>query len=404
MTLRLAALAQGKSLRLAALAQGKKMVLASAFACVVAAGIAWPDRVLSHGSITTTVLFDREIVRVLNDHCVMCHMEQGLAFPLETYEQTWLSRQAMRTSVLRRHMPPWAAVPGYGTFANANNLTLREYQFVISWVEGLGPRNAGKVFLNVANATPSTEPVRATAEHITHWRTEADVKVQLPATFVAARQADSIVNVTVDLKLPGARSVRAIEYMPGDRRVLRAAVFTLEQTGQWLGSWTPWSGFVTTPPGAAFRLPANARVITQLHYRGTSENVIDRGTLGLSFAPQGSAQAISDVVFRESAAVRASKGPHTVRATTRLAASTAVWALVPRVAAGLASVQVMARTPDGGTNILLFARNPPAEWPTPYILARPVLLPAGTELSVSARYDNAPPADPVLLTVSRFAP
>jgi hypothetical protein len=400
------------TLRLAALAQGKKRVLAGAFACVVAAGIAWPDRVLSHGSITTTVLFDREIVRVLNDHCVMCHMEQGLAFPLETYEQTWLSRQPMRTSVLRRHMPPWAAVPGYGTFANANNLTLRESQFVTSWVEGLGPRNAGKVFLNVANAAP-TEQVRAMAAHITHWRTEPDVKIELPPTNVPARQADSIVSVTVDLKLPAARRVRAIEYMPGDRRVLRAAVFTLEQTGQWLGSWTPWSGFVTAPQGAAFRLPANARVITQLHYRGTSENVIDRGTLGLSFAPTGSAQTISDVVLREASAARTrraplsgapSNSPHTAHATTRLAASTYVWALVPRVAAGLASVQVTARTPDGGTNILLFARNPPVEWPTPYILVRPALLPAGTELSVSARYDNAPPADPVLLTVSRFAP
>jgi hypothetical protein len=331
-------------------------------------------------------------------------MEQGLAFPLETYEQTWLSRQAVRTSVLRRHMPPWAAVAGYGTFANANGLTLRESQFVTSWVEGLGPRNAGKVFLNVANATPSTEQVRATAAHLNHWRTEPDVRVALPPTTVPARQADSIVSVTLDLKLPAARSIRAIEYMPGDRRVLRAAVFTLEQTGQWLGSWTPWSGLVTAPQGAAFRLPANARVIAQLHYRGTSENVVDRGTLGLSFAPAGSAQTISDVVLREAPAARASNGSRTARASTRLSASTYVWALVPRVAAGLASVQVTARTPDGGANVLLFARNPPVEWPTPYILARPVLLPAGTEVSVSARYDGAPPTDPVLLTASRFAP
>jgi hypothetical protein len=190
--------------------------------------------------------------------------------------------------------------------------------------------------------------------------------------------------------------------MPGDRRVLRAAVFTLEQTGQWLGSWTPWSGFVTAPQGAAFRLPANARVVAQLHYRGTQENVVDRGTLGLSFGPQGPTRAISDLVLLEAPASRASKGPRTAHAATRLSANTYVWALVPRVAAGLASVQVTARTPDGGTNILLFAKDPPVEWPTPYIMARPVPLPAGTELSVSAKYDNAPPADPVLLTVSRF--
>ena len=113
--------------------------------------VAWPRPVQSHGSLTTTVLFDREIVRILNERCVMCHAEKGLAFPLVTYEQTWLQGRAMRSSVLRRHMPPWSAVAGYGEFINDNHLTLRESQFLVSWVEGLGPRNAGKVFLNVVD-------------------------------------------------------------------------------------------------------------------------------------------------------------------------------------------------------------------------------------------------------------
>ena len=60
----------------------------------------------------------------------------------------------MRTEVLRRHMPPWAAVPGYGEFANDNGLTLREAQFLVSWVEGLGPRNAGSTFLKFLWARP----------------------------------------------------------------------------------------------------------------------------------------------------------------------------------------------------------------------------------------------------------
>ena len=46
----------------------------------------------SHETLTTTVLFDREIVRILDSHCVMCHVENGPSFPLETYEQTWLRR------------------------------------------------------------------------------------------------------------------------------------------------------------------------------------------------------------------------------------------------------------------------------------------------------------------------
>src|SRR2546430_10838465 len=109
-----------------------------------------PNGSSAHETLTTTVLFDREIVRILNKHCVMCHTESGPSFPLETYEQTWLQGRKIRADVIARHMPPWSAVPGYGQFANENSLTLRETQFIVSWVEGLGPRNAGTVFTNPA--------------------------------------------------------------------------------------------------------------------------------------------------------------------------------------------------------------------------------------------------------------
>src|SRR5881227_2654654 len=97
---------------------------------MVLAGLLLPHRVLSHDALTTTVLFDREIVRILNGHCVMCHDANGPAFPLNTYEQTFLLRREIRVGAISRHMPPWAAVSGYGEFANDNSLTLREIQFL----------------------------------------------------------------------------------------------------------------------------------------------------------------------------------------------------------------------------------------------------------------------------------
>ena len=364
----------------------------------------WPQRVQTHGSVTTTVLFDREVVRVLNDHCVMCHMEGGLAFPLETYEQTWRRGQAIRTSVLRHHMPPWSAVAGYGSFANENRLTVREAQFVISWVEGLGPRNAGKVFLNVANPDAARQPeVRAAYPHAGHWMIGTpDLTRELAPTTVQAQQGDAVVRTVVDLGLDRERRVDAIEYMPGDRRVVRAAVFTLAGTGQWLGSWTPWYGFVKAPAGSAFRLPAGARVAAEIHYRGTTETVVDRGTIGLTLADAGAGAArdISDLVLVAGSAGRLKAAP--LRARVRLAADTYVWALQPRLVPGLSSLQVTARKPDGRTDILLFAQEISTEWPTPYLLDRPVLLAKGTELTVSAHYASEPPADRTLLTISRY--
>src|SRR6478672_48151 len=110
-----------------------RFVVASALAA--AAVLSWPATALPHETVTTTVLFEREIVRILNEHCVMCHVERGPSFPLATYEQVWLARRKISAEVLARHMPPWAALPGYGRFANENVVTLREAQFIVSWME-----------------------------------------------------------------------------------------------------------------------------------------------------------------------------------------------------------------------------------------------------------------------------
>jgi hypothetical protein len=240
-------------------------------ALVVAFAIVWPRTVETHGSLRTTVLFDREIVRLLNDRCVMCHVDGGLAFPLETYEQTWLQGRAMRSSVLRRHMPPWPAVAGYGEFINDNHLTLRESQFLVSWVEGLGPRNAGKVFLNVVDPKAAAPlEIRATP-HRDHWQLgEPDLTRRLTPMTIEARSLDVVRRSVVDLDLTSARQARALEFMPGDRRVVRAATFSLEGTGQWLGSWTPWHSFVSLPDDVVYRLPAKARIVVDIHYRGTN--------------------------------------------------------------------------------------------------------------------------------------
>lgn len=362
----------------------------------MACWIGWPRLARSHGSITTTVLFDREIVRILDSHCVMCHSDESLAFPLSTYEQTWVRGRDIRTQILRRHMPPWSAVAGYGMFVNDNNLSVRETQFMVSWVEGLGPRNAGTVFLNVARPDAASTEVRAEA-HVGHWQLgEPDLSRPLTPTRVEPGQSDFVQRVVVDPGLMSEQQMRALEYQPGDRRVVRAATFFVEGTGQWLGSWTPWYGFVKLPDGVSARLPARSRIVADVHYRSTDRPVVDRGTLGLFFTPKPSAVS-SDVVL-EAKAISSDK----LRATTRLSRDTRVWALRPDLVPGIASIEVSARTPDGGTEILLLARNPGIEWPTPYIMKAPRLLRRGTEVSFVVQKPSASAGGRMRLTMSRY--
>jgi hypothetical protein len=168
--------------------------------------------------------------------------------------------------------------------------------------------------------------------------------------------------------------------MPGDRRVVSAAVFSLEGTGQWLGSWTPWHPFVSVPDGVAYRLPARSRIVVDVQYRGTSNAQVDRGTLGVFFSDAPRSKAATDLVL--DAVPR--EGTRVLTGRARLSGDTFVWAIQPEVVPGLSTIEVSARRPDGGTDVLLALTEPSIEWPTPYLLKTPRRLARGTVVSVVA--------------------
>jgi len=327
-----------------------------------------------HETVNTTVLFDREIVRILNSHCVMCHADGGPSFPLETYEQAWLQRRKMSAEVIGRHMPPWPALSGYGHFKNENVVTLRESQFLVSWMEGLGPRNAGKVFTNTSDpSAPKTVAVKAHADFGAWHLGKPDLVKVVPAS------------TTIDLGLTAERRLRAFEFKPADRRSAHAAVFSIKETGQWIASWTPWQGFVELPRGVSYRLPAGAHLVASIQGAGGGE-------IGLFFETAPDGRSVSDLVVDATGRTR-------LHGETTLQADTTLLALRPDVTSGIKSVEVSARTPDGGTQVLLFAKEFAAEWPTPFIFAAPLALRRGTTIAVSA-YGEAPVLRTTISTVS----
>ena len=354
--------------------------------CLVTSWIFWPRPAFAHSSVVTTVQFDREIVHILNNHCVMCHVENGPAFPLVTYEQTYAKRYEMRMDALNRHMAPWAAVAGYGDFANANDLARSEIDFIASWAEGFGPRNNGAVATGIAIMTAKPKAIQAHFDS-SRWKLGTpDLVLPLPENTIERQPAGEIKRTVIDPKLASERWVRGLEFQPGDRRVVHAVFFTIQETGQWIGSWTPWYGFVSLPKGLAYRLPAGSHIVAEIHYYGSNERVVEHGSLGLYFADQPSVRMISDLVFHQEGDVREDAAAHRYRAVMNLAEDVNVLALRPDVQSGARSVEVAAKTPGGVTQVLLVARDFSTAWPTPYILKRSVALPKGTSLSVTEYY------------------
>ena len=369
----------------------RRVALAAAACALVLAWALRPVGGLAHVTTTNTVVFEREIVRILEAHCVACHAEGGATPSLVTYEQTWLAREAVLAAVLDRSMPPWPAVSGYGDFSNENRLTARERQFIVSWVEGLGPRNAGERFSNTGGAPEEAVAVEASTERSRMDLGAADVVLALASPALGAADRAREAEVIVQTGLTSERSLRAIEFNPGVAVELRAASFFLEGSDQWLGSWTPWHGFMTLPEGVAYRLPPGARIRAELRYageRGAS------GELSLFFADSSAGEPLqpAELELEASAELLGSAVGLRLHAEERVDGDTRILAILPDLAPGARTLEVSVRRADGSTDILLYANfvatDFSAEWPTPFVLREPVVVPAASVLRATAYFDN----------------
>jgi len=347
-----------------------------------------PGDAFSHNPVTTTVTFNKEIASLFERRCLACHTDGGMAMSLATWADARPWAVAIKEEVLARRMPPWSAERGYGLFANDTALTSREFDFLLSWIDGGVPRGEGAdpSYLDLSGNWNLGQPDRVVTSE-----TGATVEARRPAGVMEFR---------LDPRLDEDRWIRAIDYKPGDRRVARAAFFSIAGTGQYLGAWTPWHPATGFPDGLAFRLPAGARIRVEVLERGIDTTVVDRPSLALYFAPPPVAPVTNLVLEAEGAAAEsASAGARRVHAELDVPAETRVLSLRPELSPGGRSLEVRARRPDGSVEVLLWIRDFRHDWQTPYVMRQPVLLPPGSRLRATGSFDAQTPRPRLAVTL-----
>ena len=360
--------------------------------CLVAVGfglvLVWTllsRPVYSHNPTTTTVLFNREITTLLQRKCVQCHADGKLAMPLVTFAQTRPWAEAIKEETLSRRMPPWPAERGFGAYSNDIGLTPREFEFLISWIDGGVPEG--------------TDPAPALVDHVDHWTLGMPDVVTSPATPAAidARSAPAFRHVTIDTGLARDAWIRAIDFKP-DARVTRAAFFSVDGGGQYLGGWTPWQSTTELPAGAAFKLPARARIAIDIMYSGGSQPVTDKPQLALYFA---TASPPTPVITTTVRAIADTKTPARFVAEFKATDARALVSMRPELPAATRSLEIKLTRPDGSRDVLLWMKDARQIWPTPYVFKKPVELPAGSVLEAVAYADA--PAAPITITLNTYA-
>jgi hypothetical protein len=359
-----------------------RVAICLAATTLVAAVLGIPEPVYSHKPITTSVLFKNEIAQIFQRKCFQCHTENNLGVSLTTYTEARPWARAIREEILDRRMPPWTAVSGFGHFSNDISLSARETEVILSWTDGGAPSGVLKVDESIP---PVYVPPAPTWDH---GAPDSVIAIGTGHTVEAGAPL-TVKRFVVSTDLARPTRVRAIALKQGDRRVVRHAAFYENATGRWLGSWTPWQTTASLPGNVAQQLPARAQIAVEVGYRGIEEAVTDKSELGLYFDGNGTGVSADTMQLRAAdTPVAAGATSQRVRVDTKLDAPTTVLGLWPTPSDGARSIEISGTTPEGVVIPLLWIKDYRPEWRSPYILSRPVSLPRGARLSMTAYFDN----------------
>jgi hypothetical protein len=347
----------------------------------------------------------RDIAPVLNANCVTCHRPGEVApFSLLTYKDARKHGKTMAAVVKKRIMPPWKAVPGYGDFAGARQLSDDQIALIGKWVKAGMPEGDRK-------------DLPESPKFASGWQLgPPDIVMTIPEPYeLPAEGRDIHRNFVLPLELQQGKYIRAVEYRPSNRRVVHHAVISMETTdaarkkdeadpgpgftqvmpsgrmlpgnmGIWTPGWTP----VPLPEGFSVRWPKGADLVIQLHLHLSGKREFEQSKIGIYLTDQPPSKSTMDILLEDHRIdiPPGDKAYHT-RDFIFVPVDVDVFGLFPHMHWLGKDVKVKARMPGGEEQTLLWINDWNFKWQMYYQFAQPLRLPAGTELIMECVHDNS---------------
>ncbi|HEV8482876.1 MAG TPA: hypothetical protein VGV87_04895, partial [Blastocatellia bacterium] len=388
------------------------------------------------------VTFNRDVAPILFNNCVECHRPNDIApMSLLNYKEARPWARSIKEKVVTREMPPWSPDPAYGEFSNDHRLTQQQIETVVAWVDqGAKEGNAKDLpslpeFANGGWEIGKPDVVFTMGEEYSVEPNAPDnyINFFIPTNFKEDKWIQAAEIQPGNRKVvhhviafiqtpqmmakrgenPGRRSTASsVMYMDGSlKRVKmdapvtddgcasqnasrRAGAGAEEQEGQLLAGYAPGKQVDIWPVGTAKKVPAGATLMFQMHYsafRGAlKETQKDRTKIGLIFAKEPP----DKIVMTAGAANLSFKIPagaenHEVTACLTLPADVQVSSYMPHMHLRGKDMKYEAVYADGRRETLLWVPKFSFNWQEMYFLKKPLTLPKGTKLIITAHFDNS---------------
>lgn len=340
--------------------------------------------------------YAKDVAPILKENCANCHVEGGIGpFAMNSYEMIRGWAPMMREVVMTKRMPPAQVDPSINHFDNANYLTIEDQQTLIHWIDAGTPRGKGK-----------KDPLLAVKPIKTDWDLgEPDMVVDVPAFEVPATGVLDYFNHVIKLDFPEDKYVRAVQFIPGDDRVLHHLlayitspekedeVVSEENVRDFLEGYAPGKTAATVfPQDTGVFIPEGFNLTMQMHYTTFGKSVVDKTRIGLyfhdekpdyKFLTKSVSPGLAPIVLQPG------EHDHAMNHHFVFEHDTMLYAMRPHMHYRGKAFRFTAILPNGERKNLLNVPNYNFAWQPTYRLSEPVFLPAGTRVVNDAIFDNS---------------
>ena len=351
------------------------------------------------------VTFRRDIAPIIYANCTECHRPgESAPFPLQSYTDVVRRAQQIREVVHRGLMPPWKPEMDFGHFQNERRLAPRDYELLLRWIDSGGPEGTDR-------------PVTPLPVFTTGWQLgEPDLILELEDAFpVPADGPDIYRHFVLPSGLLKNRLVSAMEFRPGDARVVHHALAYLDRSGTArqldaadagqgysrfggpgfapsgnLGGWGPGGSPRRLPDGMGRVMWKDCDVVLQIHYHPIGQSTQDRSRIGLYFADPGAQTLVSEIlVANVDLDIPPGASQHIHEASYTLPVDTCLLDATPHMHLLGHEIEAIAVLPGQPAVPLIRIRDWSFYWQDHYVYRQPIWLPAGTHIKVRATFDNS---------------
>lgn len=394
---------------------------------------------------TGSITFTKDIAPVLNRNCVACHRPGNIApMSLQTYEEVRPWAQIMREKIVSREMPPWHAAPADFEFSNERRLSDEEIRRVVDWVDqGTIKGDPGDLppAPDFSDAWQIGEPDAVFSmekdytldagltDHYLYFRIPTNFKDDKWIQAVEFRPGNRKVvhhavayietpeHVALEQRLNPSSSSAAkvwslldtqlpsIELMDGTTRRMKpdapvvndgCSVADSEEVGginnsDVLSVYAPGREPDVWAAGTARKIPAGSNIVLQMHYSKMRGKVdTDRTSVGIVFAKAPVEKMVGTrSIMNQLFAIPAGAANHQVTACWTYQREVELISFMPHMHVRGKSMKYEVFYPNEKRQTLLDVPRYDFHWQTLYTLKKPLTIPGGSRIKVTAHFDNS---------------